>query len=173
MKITNKALSTGFVYLVMAVNAAAEQGSVNVTGVVMANTCTISDASKVVTLPNVGVSDLSLAGSTAGETTFSITFSGCLNSTGSGTPYFESNGSISNLGRLQNAMGTAANIEVELLNSNGSSIDLSKIGGSQAVVSAPISSNSGTIQLKARYFSLGSPQPGSFSSSLSYTMYYQ
>lgn len=156
-----------------AICAAADQGGVNISGSVMANTCTVSDTSKVVALPDVAASDLNTAGSVAGETSFTINFSGCLNSPGSGTPYFESNGNISGLGRLRNVSGTATNVEVELLNSNGTSIDLSKLGGSQSVTATPIIANGGTMLLKARYVSMGAAQPGTYSASLSYTMYYQ
>lgn len=176
-------LATAAVVL-LAQGAQASSGTINFTGSITDNTCTVGNTSLSVTLPPLTVSALNggsaSGGKTAGDTTFTIDLSSCSFASGNATAYFEfgANTDAANNGTLKNTSsgpGAATGVNIQLLNDNGlgTVIDVSKTSGNQGVVTAPIAANKGTAKFIARYYATGSTvTSGPVTSSVTYSMVY-
>lgn len=150
---------------------------------VTAPACTVSTASKniTVTLPSIQTSALSAAGTVAGRTGFNITLTGCPSGLTKAMAYFEPDATTvdSTTHNLKNKNGTAANVQVQLLNGNGSSA----VAFSPILLGAPeASQNSGqyavaggavTMHYVAQYFAKGAAAgAGSVNTSIGFTIDY-
>lgn len=128
MKIKVIALAT-FVSAVFAGSAMAYDGTITFTGKVVAQTCTVntSDKDLAVTLPTVATSSLKDNAATSGLTPFAIRLTGCatgMNSAQNVKAYFEpsSNIDLATHNLKNTATPTKAdNVQIQLLNSNGTS----------------------------------------------------
>lgn len=153
--------------------ASAADGTISISGTVNAATCTVNGGGNVtVTLPTVSTTALTAAGVTAGATAFSIQLSGC--TVGVARAYFEPGSTIDPAsGRLNNT-GSATNVQVQLLNSNLSAINLA--GGSIATQgSNSIATVAGANNLNyyARYYATDAVGAGGVATSVNYTIVYQ
>lgn len=104
----------------------AYDGTINFTGKVVAQTCSVSSGSKnlTVTLPTVSEASLAAATNTAGLTPFTIELTGCGTSAASGAQnvkaYFEPNATTDyDTGNLNIAASSANNVQIQLLNADG------------------------------------------------------
>jgi major type 1 subunit fimbrin (pilin) len=156
--------------------ANAVDGTITITGNVNSSTCKIngvnSPAAINVTLPTVSTTSLNAAAAVAGRTPFSIALSGCGALT-KATTFFEPGPTVMADGNLKNATGTATGVEVQLLNSDFSNINLAGAAGSQNSAQATLSSGAATLNYYAQYYATAAAGAGSVATSVQYTMLYQ
>ncbi len=165
-------------------SANAANGMITISGMITDTTCDISvnnganDA--IVTLPTVSTSVLTAAGNTAGSVPFSIALTNCGTGSSKASTWFESGESVDNAsGRLNNTAGSAANVQVELLNKDLMPIRAGGTAGSQSAAAAnndvavDISQGSGTLNYYARYYATGAATAGTVMSRVQYTIVYQ
>ncbi len=156
--------------------ANAADGTITITGKVMNQTCSVSagpgNGTPVVLAP-VAASDLQTAGDTANDTDFDVTLSGCPTNPGVqvAASFSGSNIDTANGGRLSNANGTAANVDVELSN-QGSATALNLASDESALQTIDASGNA-TLPFTARYYSLGNATAGTVDTSVDFTVVYQ
>lgn len=159
---------------VFAPAAMASDGTITINGQISATTCTVTaggsaDGNKTITLPTVSNTVLTSAGAKSGLTSFSINLSGASCTNGAAAKAVFDGGQI-NLatGRLTNS-GTATNVEVGLVNSDGSDI---KLGDATTIKGATVAGNAATLNYGAQYVSLGGATQGSVASSVTYSISY-
>ncbi|UNK06588.2 fimbrial protein [Psychrobacter raelei] len=164
------------------VAAHAADGTVTINGVVTDQTCKVTSGSKDirVTLPTVGVNSLATAGTTAGRTPFTINLENC--KAGNVSVFFETGGNVdAATGNLNNATGTAKNVQVQLLSDKSIVIPVlanaaqSPVTTRAAVVGATETGTTGTAALNyyAQYLATGAATPGTVATSVQYTVNYQ
>ncbi|QDL55768.1 fimbrial protein [Rhodoferax aquaticus] len=151
---------------------------VTISGKVTASTCQVNNgkASISITLPQLSVSALSFVGATAGATPFEFSYANCTPGIVSVTPYFEPNSMTSPSGRVKQfpyILSPMKNVELQIKNSDGTIVDLSKSFGQQKVNSSGLVSNSGSQRFIAEYYATGVVQPGRFYAYLRYSLVYQ
>lgn len=134
---------------------AAADGTVTINGKVVDQTCTLggTNGNYTVTLPTVGKSTLPTVGTTTGDTKFTINLTSC--PTGNiGVYYDNTNANITANGRLKNTIAgpTGSNVEVQLLNSAKTVIDLTKDRGTQGPLTVASSGGAVNIDFYARYY---------------------
>ena len=135
---------------------------------IVSNTCTVSTPAVAVGLPNVSKTSLAAAGSTAGITPFTLSFSGCSTSasgfTGTQTWAFTP-GPASNV--ISNT-GTATNVYAQILDSSMAPIT----NGGTTSFSVPAAGGAVSQQFYARYYSSGTAGAGTLNSTATFTMTY-
>lgn len=153
--------------------AQASDGTITIAGTVTTATCTITaPASFTVTLPTMSTAQLGAAGVTAGNTNFSVAVTGCTGSPATATMYFEAGANVNTVnGRLNNT-GSAANVQIQLLNASGVVVDLSKAAGAQNATAASIVSNAATMSYTARYYATAAAGVGTVASTITYSVIY-
>lgn len=148
-----------------------------------APSCSLTTGSQniAVTLPAVPTASLSTAGNVTGRTAFNIAVTGCPTSAKSITTYFYSGATIDTAsGNLRNSSGTAANVEVQLLNgAGGSAAALSAINlaGAQAQSQNSsqynISGGAATMNYYAQYIASGAAATaGTVNTNVTFTIAY-
>ncbi|WP_199099307.1 fimbrial protein [Dyella sp. ASV21] len=156
--------------------ASAVDGTINITGTINTSTCQINGANSpatiAVALPTVSTTSLNAANAVAGRTPFTLALSGCGALT-KATTFFEPGPTVMADGNLKNNTGTATNVEVQLLNSNFSTIALNAASGSQNVTQATLASGAGNITYYAQYFATAAAGAGTVNTSVQFTMLYQ
>ncbi|RAP58582.1 hypothetical protein BTJ49_03965 [Oleiagrimonas sp. MCCC 1A03011] len=156
-------------------------GSITINGKVIAQTCQVDGNAtgtadnKVVNLPDVLTTALASSGDTAGDTSFSISVTGCDSSLSSVQTYFSGGNINTGDGYLDNiAASPASNVQVQLLNASGTPMDLSGADataqGSQQVA---LSGGAATLSYKARYYATGASSAGAVKSTVDFTLIYQ
>lgn len=168
-------LATAAAAVLLAQGAQASDGTITFSGQLNNPTCNIATSSFTVALPVLSVASLkATAGTTAGDTSFKLDLSGCTAGLTNATAYFEAGATIDTTTKnLKNATGTAANVQIQLLNSDGTPIDLSGASGAQGVAAAPIVANAATAKFIARYYATSNtPGAGTVGSSVTYSMVY-
>jgi len=169
--------------LVLVGSAHASDGTINITGKVVGNTCTITTnstgGSVNVPLPTVATGNLASADKVTGTTPFSI---GLECNDGATTPaavtgpvkaYFEVGPNVDvATGRLKltGATGVATNLQLELLNEDATSI---KIGDPSTIKGTTFASGKATLNYKVQYHATGAVAAGSANSSVTYSLDYQ
>ncbi|HWX66700.1 MAG TPA: fimbrial protein [Rhodanobacter sp.] len=179
------ALIAGFGVAAFAPQAAqAADGTININGTVTAGTCKVnggSPATVTVTLPSVQTSALSTISSVAARTPFTLAITGCAAGITGATTYFEPGVGIDTVtGNLINT-GTAANVEVQLLNGAGSTAAVFSpiVLGAGTVAAqnsgqATVAAGSATLNYYAQYFAkTAAVGAGTVVSSAQFTMIYQ
>lgn len=169
-------LFAAFALLTLPQESNAADGEVQITGMVTANTCSVTSGTAgihTVTLPTVMSSTLSQAGNTAGRTPFSVELASCSPDTGNVALYFEPGTNTDMItGRLNNT-GAATNVQVGLLNSSMAPIQLNQsstaLQNSQTV---SIVSGSATLNYYAEYYATGAAGPGSVNTSTFFSVTY-
>jgi major type 1 subunit fimbrin (pilin) len=133
-------------------NTLAADGTVNFTGEISSQTCTVEGnatgaTTKTVTLPRVSASSLATVGQTAGRTAFSLALTGCTGS--SALVRFEPGASIdAATGNMTNQTATGSNVQIRLLNAAFAPINLQTNDGS---LSTAITANAATLKFFAEY----------------------
>lgn len=150
----------------------AYDGTINITGNVVATTCQINGqatpATVAVALPTVSASAIA---PTAGKTPFKIALTGCTGGATTVHTYFEPGSTINANGRLTSGV---TNVDVELLNGNDSTpIVLGVADASQNSHTTPIVAGAATQNYFAQYRSGGSPGTGAVSTSVTFSIAYQ
>lgn len=159
--------------------AFAADGTINFTGAVSANTCTIDgngtgNKDFNVLMPTVGVDALNGAGKTAGTTPFTIRLTACTPDTGMVHTLFEPgvNGNAAT-GNLTIGAGGATNVEVRLLNADESPINVTVADEAQNSKAVSLSSGEASLNYLAQYFALGQAGAGAVNATAKYTIIYQ
>ncbi|MBW7984162.1 fimbrial protein [Enterobacillus tribolii] len=161
--------------IVLSHAASASDGTITINGKITDVTCAISvnggTENATVTLPTVSQNTLTADGDTAGTTPFDIKLTECQGSTlGNAYAYFESGTTVDTVtGRLNNT-GTAANVQVELLDKANNPVFIGS--SSQGAVVEDISSGSATLVYAAQYYSKGSTGSGTVTTQVDYTIAY-
>ena len=158
----------------------AADGTITINGQVTDKTCTVNAGTTkdfTVTLPTVSKSVLAAAGDTAGRTPFTINLTGCSEGSKVAT-YFEPGATVDfNTGRLKNASGTAANVQVQLLGSNNTVIPVLAAGAGGVQTNSQLVDVSGAgsadLNYYAEYYATGASTPGSVATTVKYTIVYQ
>lgn len=163
-----------------AVSNSTPDGTITITGTVVGQTCKVNGNSFgtpdaiTVALPTVLTSNLAAAGTTAGQKQFSINITGCDAALSTVQTYFSGSNIDSATGNLSNT-GTAGNVQVQLLNSDSSTIDLS--GADATAQNSEVAnldgSGNATLQYTAQYIANGgAASAGDVNTSVQFTMVY-
>lgn len=155
-------------------------GTINITGKILDNTCKISTQTVSVNLPTISQQSLQTAGSTAGRTPFQISLSQC-KSAGNLATYFEPGPTVDYLTGCLNNTSTdnpATNVQVQLLGSNNQVIPILATAEKNAQKNSQwVSVDQGgqtNLNYYAEYFSAsGSATAGNVSTNVQYTIIYQ
>jgi len=159
--------------------AFAVDGTITFTGAISANTCTINgndtgNKDFTVLMPPVGVDALTTQGQTAGDTPFNILLTACTPDSGTVHVLFEPGASANAAtGNLTAAAGSAANVEVRILNEDETPINVTLADGAQNSQSVALDSGTATLKYVAQYFALGQAGAGAVNASAKYTIIYQ
>lgn len=166
--------------LVLIGSAHASDGTINITGKVVGNTCTVngSGTSVTVALPSVTAAAMPSADITQGSTPFSMKLK-CTDGaatpasiTGSVKAYFEGANVDMATGRIKlTGTDAAKNLQLQLLNSDDTIIkigDPSTINGGTFDTAGEV-----TLTYKVRYYATGAVTAGSANSSVLFSLYYQ
>jgi major type 1 subunit fimbrin (pilin) len=170
----------------------AADGMVSFEGKISSQTCKINgldkNANLNVKLPTVSASALAANGDKAGATMFEFKLTECTTAAGTAYPLFEPGATIDTVtGRLKNSTtgpGLAKNVQIELLNEDRSSIDLSKGADAQNVKIATLQSKTdgtppkttgeATLKLYAQYVATDGPAvAGTVNTNVQYAMVYE
>ena len=165
-------LSTALVALyVCGINANASSGTINFSGKILKQTCTINGgvADMAITLPAVAAAALP-AGATAGRTPFRVSLSQCSVAAGKAHVYFSSFDTAA-IARATLASGLQ-NVELQLLNTNGSVIDLSLPDSAGFSQGANIQNGTAVMDYAVEYLSTGIAQPGTSAAVANYVVTY-
>jgi len=158
--------------------AQASDGTIQFTGSVTGNTCTVTN--DLVTLPPVAKSNLKVEGQVTGQTPFAIKLTGCTDGnatraqlTGAVKAYFEPGATVDLAsGRLKVSGGTttAEKVQLQLLNSDGTVI---KIGDASTITGATLAEGAATLNYAVRYYATGTAKAGTANSSVTFSIVYQ
>lgn len=164
------ALATAAAALTPMISSASD-GTITFTGAVSAVTCTIGTPSFTVTLPTVSTSTLATSGAVAGATRFAIALSGCSGGA-TANAFFEAGPNVdSTTGRLKNTV-SGTNVELQLLTTAGTVINLSKPYGSQNTSTTAIVSNAATLEYVVQYYATAASVAGNVNSTVTYSVVY-
>ncbi len=181
----NKTILLSTILIVPFTLNAAGSGSVNFSGKISSSTCNATinyggtnsgSSNATITLPVVQASSLSSPGSNTGETTFTLSISGCA-AQGTVRAYFEQGAAVdSGSGRLNNTATTSAasDVQLELLDGlqNYTPIYIGNINQNNAGF-ANIAGASITLPYAVRYYSTGTAGAGTVTSSVTYPIIYK
>jgi len=154
---------------------AASSGTINFTGKVLSDSCTISvngSSSSTVALPTVMTAAFgSTVGTTAGATPFSIALTGCDTNTSSAKMAFTAGSTIDGTtGNLKNVTSGGSNVEIQLL-SGAAVINTSNQTNAPTIA---VSGGAGSTSLTAQYISTATATTaGLVTSSVGFTLTYQ
>lgn len=161
--------------------AAAADGTITITGKVVANTCAFSvnggSASNTVQLPVVFTTALNAAGAVAGNTPFTIKVSGCDPNLTSVQEQFGGNninatdGNLKNIASATSPQTVAGNVEVQLVNATTSAVINLNTNNNSPV--GNLSSGGVTLNYQAQYYATAAASAGLVSTTVTYTTQYQ
>ena len=163
----------GVAALASAPARAASTGTINFSGKVLADTCTIAvNGGSTVTLPTVMTAAFgSTVGTTAGDTAFTVALSGCDTNTASAQMAFSGSNIDNTSGDLTNTASGGSNVRIRLLNSSNQVVN-AKTGTNAPSIA--VASGSGSTQMKAQYISTATATTaGLVTSSVNFTLTYQ
>ena len=167
-------------FLPAAKAATAIDGTITINGQVVAATCTVGvnggAANGTVTLKPAPTSALNAAAATYGDMPFTIAVTGCDASlNGKTVTPFWSGTNINGNGRLNNSAiaSAATKVDLQLLNSDSSVINLSGGENNQGTTGTAVASGAATLTYYARYYATGAATAGAVSSTVNYTLIYQ
>lgn len=165
--------------LLLPLNLLADTQIVTVFGELKSPTCDIridgGTSDSRVALPATTVAKLASTAMVDGTTPFVMTLSGC-DTTNAVTPYFQNTQSTINAqGRLNNIAptGAAQHVELQLLNSNASPINLSLDENSQNAAPATVpTGGTANFAFSIQYYATATASAGAVSSTLTYVLRY-
>ncbi|WP_158784613.1 fimbrial protein [Pantoea sp. BAV 3049] len=174
-------LSAVIVAALSSVNiASASDGTITFNGELQATTCNVSvdglgsDAN--VTLPVVGVSQLSTAGATAGQTKFSIDLSNCEGTQNTATAFFESGQNVDSNGRLSNTGSAGTNVSLQLRDGSNTNTPVIIVGNTSQETNnfyGDIANGSLSLPYLVEYYANQAAIPGLVNSSVTYSIIYK
>ena len=182
---TKTLLSTAFaavlgaVAFVPAAQAAANTGTINITGKVVADTCQLNVngvKNGSVTLPTVTTATLNAAvGTVAGATGFNLTLTNCDTTATAASLNFTGAANNATDGNLTNTGTAGTNVEVQLLNGGASGPVINTQSNANAPANIALTSgSSGTIAMTAQYYTkAASVTAGTVSTNATVTFSYQ
>ena len=150
-------------------------GTVNITGTLTANSCTVGTSNpNPVKLPTIPISKLQTAGSTAGRTQFTITLSGCSAlEGGNGTVQigFRNGTNIDQTTHNLKENTPSTHVQIQLLNSAQAEINLVNNHNSEPLTP---SEGNASFTLYAEYYAPGAPvvTAGSVAAALPFDLIY-
>lgn len=175
MKINNVAMMIAGLFLS---SAALADNTIKFQGEVADQTCNVSingnASTPLILLPTVAATTLSAAGTTAGQTPFTIGVTGCSaaeNATSIKTVFLGNN--LNANGRMGNT-GSAANVSLRLIDpvAPTTALDLTGQNAAAGMVLAA-GATSASHDFAVEYFSEGNVTPGSVMGSVQYAVSYQ
>jgi P pilus assembly protein, pilin FimA len=164
--------------LVCANAMAVSDNTITFQGEVSDETCSVAingnQSTPVVLLPTVSSTELASSGDTAGPVTFDIGLTGCTGDAANSTQIstvFVGNQVTTN-GNLGNT-GTASNVEVQILDTTGTEIDLTDgfTGSGDLTLAAGETEASATYT--AQYYAAGQSTAGTVEATMQYAVSYQ
>ncbi|MFJ3461677.1 fimbrial protein [Achromobacter spanius] len=182
MKAKILAVAIGGLLGLASIGAHAADGTITINGSVTDTTCSINGGeaganfSKTIILPTVSVSALSAVGQTAGisqPSDLRFALSGCSAGTKAIASFENSSTVDQDTGNLINA-GTAANVQVQLLNGQMQPINITTNSNNQlATNGAAITQGAADLKYFARYIATGKADAGTVTTSVQFSMQYQ
>lgn len=177
------AYSAAMVVGLAAINPAqANDGTIEITGAITDTTCTIEgqppgggNVTKTVPLGDVSATHLATAGSTASDLGFTIKIggsgeTGCTDGDTAKVRFDPSSPLIDlAVGRLNVDNGGATNVQVQILNANGTPIML----GTEDSAGVVIDDNQAIIPMIARYYATGAATAGAATSRVGFEVVYE
>lgn len=164
--------------LVSSIVNAASDNTINFQGEVTDQTCSVTvngnTSAPVVLMPTVSTADLAASGSTAGQTTFTMGLTGCTANTSASTTVstvFVGN-DVTSAGNLGNT-GTASNVDVQILDTSGSAIDLTDGYTASGDLTLATNATESSADYTAQYYATGTATSGTVAASLQYAVTYQ
>jgi len=158
--------------------SAVSDNTISFQGEVSDQTCEVtvnSDSAPVVLLPTAAVSSLTTAGDVAGTTSFEIALSGCTTATEATTINTVFSGNLvdtANAGTLTNT-GTATNVNLQLLDTTSSAIDLSSTWTStNNELGLAVGDESASATFYVQYYATGQAVAGTVAGSVEYAVSY-
>lgn len=152
---------------------AANSGTINFTGKVLADTCTIGvNGGLAVALPTVMTGAFgSTVGTTAGATPFTVALSGCDTNTTKANMAFTAGTNVdASTGNLKNATSGGANVQIQLLDSTSQVINTATNANSPVI---DVTAGAGSTQLTAQYISTATATTaGLVTSTVGFTLTY-
>jgi major type 1 subunit fimbrin (pilin) len=160
--------------------AQAADGTINITGSVVAQTCKVegssfgTQATKTVPLAPVLATDLASVGSTAKKTPFSLSVTSCSPSLTSVQAYFSGANINASTGNLNvTGAGAATNVQIQLLNASDAVMPLNGATASaQNSQVVALSGGAATLNYAAQYVATGAATAGSANTSVQFTLNY-
>lgn len=158
--------------------SAVSDNTISFQGEVTDETCSLTvngnDTAPIILLPTVSTSDLSASGDVAGATTFEMGVSGCTGSTDSTaiSTVFVGNLIETTNGTLGNT-GTAENVTVQILDTEGTEINLSSTYTAEGDLTLAAGDTASTATYTAQYYASDAATAGTVAASLQYAVTYQ
>lgn len=153
---------------------AATSGTINFTGRVLTDSCTINvnGSGATVVLPNVSTAAFGAAGSVAGATPFTIALTGCdINTTKANMAFTAGSTIDSTTGNLKNTASGGSDVQIQLLDSGNSAINTSTNANAPVIA---VASGSGSTSLTAQYVATAATtSAGLVTSTVGFTLTYQ
>lgn len=158
-------------------SAHAADGTIEFTGNITANTCSINGGNGgenfTVALPTVSAKTLETAGATAGRTPFKIALTGCTTDQPVSV-HFDGGPAVSpSTGRLVVDAGGASNVELGLLNNTFGEIKAGAAIGQQNSQTVTLTTGMADLDYFVEYHSLGNATAGAANSRVQYSISYQ
>ena len=158
---------------------AASTNTVQFKGEVNAQTCTVNingnSTAPIVLLPTVSTGSLNAAKATAGDTKFTVNVTGCNTTDAATISTVLAGNSITTNSNLGNVGGTATNVSIQILDSDGSTA-LTFVNGSTVKTTSfnkTASSATASQELSARYYAeTAGVTPGTVIASAQYSISY-
>ncbi|WP_418611792.1 fimbrial protein [Klebsiella pasteurii] len=178
-------LSIAAVLGLAAVSAqAASTGTLTFNGELTDTTCDVDvagqGASATITLPTVGINELSAAGNVSGRTAFNMNLTNCTVGTKGGhstvAAFFQPGSTVDlGTGRLQNMTGTATNVSLQMRDASNSFAVINLGNTDQVTKTAYKSVATGSAQLPytVEYYAEDATTAGTVSSSVVYNLMYK
>jgi major type 1 subunit fimbrin (pilin) len=151
---------------------AASTGTINFSGKVLADTCTISvNGGSTVALPTVMTAAFgSTVGTVAGTTPFTVALSGCDTNTASANMQFSGSNIDAATGNLNNTASGGSDVQIQLLNDSDAVINTSTQANAPVIA---VTGGAGSTQMKAQYISTSTATTaGLVSSTVDFTLTY-
>jgi len=161
-----------------ALPASANVGTITINGKLTASTCTVQinggTVDATVTLPTLPTKDLAAAGTTAGDTAFTMNLTNCEPATGSVRAYFEHGPNVDAAsGRLNNnATNGASNVQVQLIDNNNTPLYIGNTSQRDNDATA-LENGAADLIYSARYYATGKSTAGALSTSVTYSIDYE
>lgn len=160
---------------------AASTGTITFNGELAATTCEVmvdgQTADALITLPTVGINQLTAAGNTAGQTGFNMALSNCEGTLKTASAYFEAGASVDLVtGRLKNMTGSATNVSLQLRDGSNASQNIIKAGNSNQTENntyVDVAGGSANLPYSVEYYAEGATEAGTVASNVIYSIQYK